>query len=82
MEHQEDKEHVTLKDNRISVSSDHGNETGFELSASHSQYLTERHGTTKLIPLPSQDPADPLNWPSWKVSPVLWQRFPERRGLN
>jgi hypothetical protein len=38
------------------------------LSLEHSSYLVERHGTTDLNPLPSQDPSDPLNWPAWKVS--------------
>jgi hypothetical protein len=38
------------------------------LSFEHSSYLVERHGTTDLNPLPSQDPSDPLNWPAWKVS--------------
>lgn len=33
----------------------------------HRQYLLQRHGTLTLDPLPSQDPADPYNWPDWKV---------------
>lgn len=37
------------------------------LSPEHREYLISRHGTTDLSPLPSMDPADPLNWPSWKV---------------
>ena len=31
------------------------------------RYIFERHGTLDLIPMPSADPADPLNWPAWKV---------------
>jgi hypothetical protein len=38
-----------------------------ELSPEHRAYLLERHGTVDLDPLPSMDPADPHNWPSWKV---------------
>ena len=38
-----------------------------DLSLEHRDYLIARHGTTDLIPLPTMDPADPLNWPSWKV---------------
>lgn len=38
------------------------------LSKSHRDYLMERHGTLELDPIPSLDPADPYNWPSWKVS--------------
>jgi hypothetical protein len=37
------------------------------LSESHKLYLIERHGTLDLDPIPSMDPADPYNWPSWKV---------------
>lgn len=37
------------------------------LSESHKSYLIKRHGTVDLDPIPSMDPADPYNWPSWKV---------------
>ncbi|OQU93664.1 hypothetical protein CLAIMM_00144 [Cladophialophora immunda] len=32
----------------------------------HEEYLIERHGTCELDPLPSADPNDPLNLPSWR----------------
>lgn len=38
------------------------------LSKAHRDYLLERHGTLELDPMPSMDPADPYNWPSWKVN--------------
>lgn len=38
-----------------------------DLTAEHREYLLSRHNTLDLIPLPTMDPADPLNWPSWKV---------------
>jgi hypothetical protein len=38
-----------------------------ELSAEHRQYLLSVHGTIELDPIPSMDPADPLNWPALKV---------------
>lgn len=38
-----------------------------ELSPEHREYLLARHGTLDLNPMPSMDPADPLNWPAWKV---------------
>jgi hypothetical protein len=41
---------------------------GSTLSPDHAAYLNHRHGTTDLKPLPSMDPNDPYNWPSWKVS--------------
>lgn len=41
---------------------------GANLTPEHRDYLIKRHGTVSLDPLPSADPADPLNWPSWKVS--------------
>jgi hypothetical protein len=41
------------------------------LSKPHRDYLMERHGTLNLDPIPAMDPADPYNWPEWKVrSPV------------
>lgn len=41
------------------------------LSELHKSYLIERHGTVDLDPIPSMDPADPYNWPSWKKSTNL-----------
>jgi hypothetical protein len=38
------------------------------LSKAHRDFLMERHGTLELDPVPSMDPADPYNWPSWKVN--------------
>lgn len=38
-----------------------------DISQVHRDYLVERHGTMILDPLPAADPADPLNWPAWKV---------------
>lgn len=46
-----------------------GNPAG--LSAEHREYLMARHGTVDLNPLPTMDPADPLNWPAWKVTKEL-----------
>lgn len=37
------------------------------ISAEHREYVLQRHGTLQLDPIPSADPADPLNWPGWKV---------------
>lgn len=37
------------------------------LSKPHRDYLMERHGTLNLDPIPAMDPADPYNWPEWKV---------------
>lgn len=38
------------------------------LSKDHRDYLIERHGTLELDPIPGMGPADPYNWPEWKVS--------------
>jgi hypothetical protein len=38
-----------------------------DLNPEHREYLLSRHKTLDLVPLPTMDPADPLNWPSWKV---------------
>ena len=40
------------------------------LSKGHRDYLIERHGTLDLDPVPGISPADPYNWPAWKVSGV------------
>ncbi len=40
------------------------------LSPEHVKFLMRRHGTLNLNPVPSMNPADPLNWPSWKVHNV------------
>lgn len=37
----------------------------------HADYLLQRHGTTDLDPLPSADPLDPLNWPTWRKNTYL-----------
>ena len=50
--------------NRI-INLEHG--TTLNLSTEHRDYLISRHGTSDLEPLPSMDPNDPLNWPTWKV---------------
>lgn len=41
------------------------------LSQEHRDYLIARHGTLELDPIPSADPADPYNWPSWKKNANL-----------
>lgn len=41
--------------------------TATRLSTPHRNYLLHRHGTLDLDPIPSMDPADPYNWPTWKV---------------
>lgn len=38
------------------------------ISKPHRDFLMQRHGTLDLDPVPSMDPADPYNWPTWKVS--------------
>lgn len=46
-----------------------GDKTTAELvDSARDQYLLQRHGTLELIPKPTADPHDPLNWPAWKVS--------------
>lgn len=41
------------------------------LPKAHRDYLLERHGTLELDPIPGMGPADPYNWPEWKVSASL-----------
>lgn len=51
------------------------------LTAEHRDYLISRHGTTNLNPLPTMDPADPLNWPAWKVR-LLSFTLQNNKGLR
>jgi hypothetical protein len=39
------------------------------LPKAHRDYLMQRHGTLELEPVPTMSPADPYNWPEWKVGP-------------
>ncbi|TAQ88454.1 hypothetical protein B7494_g3225 [Chlorociboria aeruginascens] len=39
---------------------------GGEIEPELRDFLMARHGTVDLIPLPTMDPVDPLNWPAWK----------------
>ena len=50
----------------VANASDSPNGTA-RLSKLHRDYLMERHGTLNLDPIPAMDPADPYNWPEWKV---------------
>lgn len=58
---------VVRKDHAISDNSDVEKGSLGELSPQHRDYLIARHGTIDLDPLPTMDPADPLNWPAWKA---------------
>lgn len=51
-----------------------------DLSPAHRDYLIARHGTTDLSPLPTMDPADPLNWPAWKVRQTPQSAMRTRAG--
>lgn len=54
-------------DNTLRQKSTYIEDGGLEhLSQDHRDYLLQRHGTLDLDPLPSDDPADPYNWPNWK----------------
>lgn len=50
--------------------STHVDKVSVRLTKDHRDYLIERHGTLDLDPVPGISPADPLNWPAWKVSVV------------
>ena len=39
--------------------------------ATHVQLKTAKDGCTVLIPQPSDDPRDPLNWPTWRKHMTL-----------
>jgi hypothetical protein len=41
------------------------------LDANNREYILTLHHTLDLHPLPSTDPKDPLNWPTWKKNVQL-----------
>ncbi|KAJ5752129.1 hypothetical protein N7520_009046 [Penicillium odoratum] len=47
---------------------DESGSKGFE---PHSSQLIDADGTVLLVPIPTTDPADPLNWPNWQRWIVL-----------
>lgn len=49
----------------------YGESMAARLPKAHRDYLLKRHGTLELDPIPGMDPADPYNWPEWKVSDHL-----------
>lgn len=46
----------------------YGESMAARLPKAHRDYLIQRHGTLELDPIPGMSPADPYNWPEWKVS--------------
>ncbi|GAA6005856.1 hypothetical protein JCM10207_007251 [Rhodosporidiobolus poonsookiae] len=56
--HGEDKPQTTLQE---------------DVAAYGLEKVYERHGRIDLVPLPSDDPQDPLNWPAWRKNLVLVQ---------
>ena len=58
---------IVEKDHALSDSSHVENGKAGDLSPEHREYLIARHGNIDLNPVPTMDPADPLNWPAWKV---------------
>lgn len=46
----------------------YGESMAARLPKAHRDYLLQRHGTLELDPIPGMGPADPYNWPEWKVS--------------
>lgn len=59
---------IDEKDQKLETS--HLENGAGDLSPEHRDYLMKRHGTLDLAPLPTMDPADPLNWPAWKVCTI------------
>jgi hypothetical protein len=45
----------------------YGMSVAAHLPKAHRDYLLQRHSTLELDPIPSMGPADPYNWPDWKV---------------
>ncbi|KAG9020604.1 hypothetical protein FRB95_003901, partial [Tulasnella sp. JGI-2019a] len=52
---------------------DSSNDTATEETVPELAGTAKRHARPDLIPVPSSDPADPYNWPSWKKHALLLQ---------
>ncbi|KAG8995893.1 hypothetical protein FRB94_008715 [Tulasnella sp. JGI-2019a] len=52
---------------------DSSNDTATEETMPELAGTAKRHARPDLIPIPSSDPADPYNWPSWKKHALLLQ---------
>lgn len=58
----------STKDDALTSNS---NTVAARLSESHRDYMIERHNTLDLDPIPGMGPADPYNWPEWKVCKLV-----------
>ena len=66
---EQEKTHTTVPDDELVQKATYiPTGAAADLPQEHKDYLIKRHGTYELDPIPSDDPADPYNWPSWKVS--------------
>ncbi|KAF4625227.1 hypothetical protein G7Y89_g12942 [Cudoniella acicularis] len=67
----ENSDKISISKHNTDLENGVADEVRHELSSEHREYLIARHGTIDLDPLPSMDPADPLNWPTWKKNTNL-----------
>lgn len=51
------------KDDKVSASASVAHSVDSEAASGHTAAF-KRHGRVDLVPMPSDDPQDPLNWPS------------------
>jgi hypothetical protein len=62
------KADIDLVESTGNQAATYGESVAARLPKAHRDYLLERHGTLELDPIPGMGPADPYNWPEWKVS--------------
>jgi hypothetical protein len=75
-EHIREFPHEELRDGEYVVNKEARPRQGSESGASSDEDLkTTSDGTIVLIPQPSEDPEDPLNWTEWKKHLVLFTLF-------
>ena len=61
------RDETFLETTGTAIPSTYADMVSSRISKEHQDFLMERHGTLELDPIPSMDPADPYNWPGWKV---------------
>ncbi|EIW84531.1 MFS general substrate transporter [Coniophora puteana RWD-64-598 SS2] len=69
----DDSERVSVQTSASSAHNEKINSPGSEVAEADSRYteVLRRHGRIDLVPMPSDSPVDPLNWPMWRKNLVL-----------
>ena len=65
-------EHELAKENATTTLSEYINEKGQGNHVAGSALLIDRQGRVRNLPVPTNNPNDPLNWAGWKKAAVIF----------